>query len=95
MRGVVFCEDLLMPGDKLSTLEAKVKELIKHSAELKRRTALLETRLREADARLARQTAEVRRWEKERDWMRGRLRKILGDLELIESDSDKEGGGAQ
>jgi len=84
-----------MPSDKLSTLESKVKDLIKHSAELKQRTAVLETRLREADARLARQAAEVRRWEKERDWMRGRLRRILDELELIESDGDKDGGGAR
>jgi len=86
-----------MAGDKLSTLEGKVRELIKHSAELKRRTVLLETRLREADARLARQAAEVRRWEKERDWLRGRLRKVLDELELIESDGDKDkdGGGAR
>ncbi len=82
-------------GDKIAALEAKVKEIIKHSAEVKRRTALLETRLREADARLARQSAEARRWEKERDWVRGRLKKILGELELIESDGDKDEGGAR
>ncbi len=82
-------------GDKIAALEAKVKEIIKHSAEVKRRTALLETRLREADARLARQAAEARRWEKERDWVRGRLKKILGELELIESDGDKDEGGAR
>jgi chromosome segregation ATPase len=81
--------------NKITALEAKVKEIIKHSAELKRRTALRETRLREADARLARQSSEVRRWEKERDWMRGRLRKILGELELIESDGDKDEGGTR
>lgn len=89
-------EGLLMAsGDKIAALEAKVKEIIKHSAEVKRRTALLETRLREADARLARQAAEARRWEKERDWVRGRLKKILGELELIESDGDKDEGGAR
>ena len=82
-------------GNKIAAVEAKVKEIIKQSAELKRRTALLETRLREADTRLARQSAEVRRWEKERDWVRGRLRKILGELELIESDGDKDEGGAR
>ncbi len=85
-----------MAGDnKITALETKVKEIIKHSAELKRRTALLEARLRDADARLARQSAEVRRWEKERDWMRGRLKKVLGELELIERDGDKDEGGAR
>ena len=78
-------------GNKIAALEAKVKEIIKHSAELKRRTALLEARLRESDARLARQATEARRWEKERDWIHGRLRKILGELELIEDDGDKDG----
>ena len=82
-------------GNKIAALEARVKEIIKHSAELKRRTALLETRLREADARLVRQAAEARRWEKERDWVRGHLKKILGELELIESDGDKDEGGAR
>lgn len=85
-----------MAGEnKIAALEAKVKEIIRHSAELKRRTALLETRLREADARLARQATEARRWEKERDWIRGRLKKILGELELLESDGDNDEGGAR
>ena len=82
-------------GNKIAAVEAKVKEIIKQSAELKRRTALLEARLREADTRLSRQSAEVRRWEKERDWVRGRLRKILGELELIENDGDKDEGGTR
>lgn len=82
-------------GNKVAALEAKVKEIIRHSAELKRRTAMLETRLREADARLARQSTEVRRWEKERDWIRGRLKKILGELELIENGGGNDEGGAR
>ena len=82
-------------GNKIAALEAKVKEIIKHSADLKRRAAMLETRLREADARLARQATEARRWEKERDWIQGRLRKILGELELIEGAGDKDEGGAR
>ena len=85
-----------MAGEnKIAALEAKVKEIIRHSAELKRRTALLETRLRDADARLARQATEARRWEKERDWIRGRLKKILGELELIEGGGDNDEGGAR
>lgn len=85
-----------MAGEnKIAAVEAKVKEIIKQSAELKRRTALLETRLRDADARLARQATEARRWEKERDWIRGRLKKILGELELIEGHDDSGEGGAR
>jgi hypothetical protein len=50
---------------------------------LKRRNAQLESRLREADAKLARQESSVRRWEKEREWLRGRLKKALGELDSI------------
>jgi chromosome segregation ATPase len=81
-----------MAADKIATLEAKVKELIKHSADLKRQAALLEAQLREADAKLARQTSDTRRWEKEREWLRGRLKKILGELSLLESDGDRDVG---
>ena len=81
-----------MAADKITVLEAKVKELIKHSADLKRRAALLEGRLREADAKLVRQTSDTRRWEKEREWLRGRLKKILSELNLLESDGDRDAG---
>ena len=74
--------------DKMAALEAKVKELIKHSTGLKRRAVQLESRLREADAKLARHVADSRRWEKEREWLRGRLQKILGELALIEHRED-------
>lgn len=81
-----------MAADKITTLDAKVKELIKHSAELKRRTALLEASLREADAKLSRHVSDARRWEKEREWLRGRLKKILSELNLLEGDGDRETG---
>ncbi len=82
-------------GHNIAALEARVKAIITHAAGLKRRAALLETRLREADARIARQAAEARRWEQERDWLRGRLKNILGELALIESDGDKDEGGTR
>lgn len=74
--------------DKMAALEAKVKELIKHSTGLKRRAVQLESRLREADAKLARHVAYSRRWEKEREWLRGRLRKVLNELALVEHRED-------
>ena len=46
--------------DKMAALEAKVKDLIKHSTGLKRRAVQLESRLREADAKLARHAADSR-----------------------------------
>jgi len=89
-------------GTHIAALEARVKEIIKQSADLKRRAAMLETRLIEskaglldARARLVRQAAEARRWERERDWLRRRLKHILGELELIESDGDKDTGGTR
>ena len=69
---------------KLEDLELKVKGLITHLQELKRRNAQLEDRLRETDGRLAKQETTIRHWEKERDWLRGKLRKVLGELEAIE-----------
>jgi len=73
-----------MTVNKLPDLESKVKTLITHLQELKRRNAQLEERLREADGRLTKKDAVMRRWEKERTWLRGRVRKILGELEAIE-----------
>ena len=74
--------------EKMAALEAKVKELIKHSTGLKRRAVQLESRLHEADAKVARHAADSRQREKEREWLRGRLRKVLGELALIEHRED-------
>ncbi len=84
---------MLTDVDKMAALEAKVKELIKHSTGLKRRAVQLESRLREADAKLARHAADSRRLEKEREWLRGRLRKVLGELEFIEHREDNRQAG--
>jgi predicted nuclease with TOPRIM domain len=73
-----------MSLNKLADLESKVKTLIAHLQELKRRNAQLEERLREVDGRLTKKDATIRRWEKERTWLRGKLRKALGELEAIE-----------
>ena len=75
-----------MSTSKLADLEAKVKVLIERSHELKRRNALLEDRVRAADARSARHGASIRRWEKEREWLRGRVKKALNELDSIEPD---------
>lgn len=72
-----------MATSRLAELEVKVKGLIERSHELKRRNSNLEGRLREADAKLARQESSVRKWEKERDWLRARLRKVLEELGSI------------
>src|SRR2546427_8958988 len=74
----------------MAPLEAKVRELIKHPTGLKRGAVQLASRLREADAKLARHVADSRRWEKEREWLRGRLRKILSELALIEHREDED-----
>jgi chromosome segregation ATPase len=84
---------VLTDVDKMAALEAKVKELIKHSTGLKRQAVQLESRLREADAKLARHATDSHRWEREREWLRGRLQKILGELELIEHREDNRQAG--
>jgi len=84
---------VLTDVDKMAALEAKVKELIKHSTGLQRRTVQLESRLREADAKLETHAADSRRREKEREWLRGRLHKILGELDLIEHREDNRQAG--
>ena len=73
-----------MSLNKLVDLESQVKGLIAHLQELKRRNAQLEERLRAVDGKLSKQDATLRRWEKERDWLRGKVRKVLGELEAIE-----------
>ena len=73
-----------MSANKLIDLEAKVKGLLLHLHDIKRRNAQLEDRLREADGQLARQQATIRRSEKEREWLRGRLRKVVGELDTVE-----------
>ncbi len=76
-----------MAFKKFEDLEAKVKGLIEHSQEFKRRNAQLQDRLRDADARLVRQQGSMKRWEKEREWLRTRLRKALEDLNSIQSNT--------
>ena len=71
-------------SNKLADLEAQVTSLLAHLEELKRRNAHLEERLREVDERLSIEHAMVRRWEKERGWLRSKLNSVLGDLEAIE-----------
>jgi predicted nuclease with TOPRIM domain len=73
-----------MSANKLIDLEAKVKGLLLHLQEIKRRNVQLEDRLREADGQLARQQATIRRSEKEREWLRGKLRKVVGELDTVE-----------
>jgi chromosome segregation ATPase len=70
--------------NKLIDLEYQIKVLIAHLQDLKRRNAQLEERLRVVDGRLTKQDATLRRWERERDWLRGKVRKVLGELEAIE-----------
>ena len=71
-------------SNKLADLEAQVKSLLTHLAELKRRNAHLEQRLHEIDERLSIENATLRRWERERGWLRAKLSSVLGDLEAIE-----------
>ena len=73
-----------MSLNKLADLESQVKGLIAHLQELKRRNMQLEDRLRDVDGKMNKQDVAIRRWEKERDWLRAKLRKVMGELEAIE-----------
>ena len=69
-----------MSSDRLANLEAKVKGLIAHTQELKQRNAHLEDRLR--------------RWDREREWVRGRLLRALGELNAIVPERNRESGSS-
>ena len=73
-----------MSLNKFTDLEDKVKGFIEYYKELKRRNSQLEERLREAEHKLAKQEQHLRSWEKEREWLRDRITKVLGELESIE-----------
>jgi uncharacterized coiled-coil DUF342 family protein len=69
-----------MASDRLADLEAKIQGLLELTRELKRRNAHLEERLR--------------RWEKERDWLRGRVTKALTELNSIEPEGARDSSRA-
>ena len=69
---------------KMGDLEARIRGLVTLVQDLKHRNAQLEEDLRTAKTRLSKQVQLSRQWEEERDVIRSRIEKVLGELELFE-----------
>lgn len=69
---------------KMGDLEGRIRGLVSLVQDLKLRNAQLEEDLRTAKSRLSKQTELSRRWEEERNDIRSRIEKVLGELELFE-----------
>ncbi|MGH9427860.1 MAG: cell division protein ZapB [Terriglobia bacterium] len=80
-----------MAIDRLDALEARIRELVSMVQDLKRKNGTLEEELRAARQRLASQDDSNRRWERERNDIKLRVEKVLGEMEVLEClDESKE-----
>ena len=73
-----------MALEKMEALEGRVRGLVSLIQELKRSNAALQGELRLARDRLSKQIELSRRWEDERDHVRARIEKALGELEILD-----------
>lgn len=73
-----------MALDKMAALEARIRSMVELIQSLKKANVSLESELRAARERLAKQDEMNRRWEEERADVRSRIEKVLGELELLE-----------
>ncbi|GIW54353.1 MAG: hypothetical protein KatS3mg082_0757 [Nitrospiraceae bacterium] len=73
-----------MSLERLDALEARIRDLVKLVQELKRKNAALEEELRTTRERLAIQDDLNRRWERERNDIRIRIEKVLGEMDALE-----------
>jgi chromosome segregation ATPase len=71
--------------EKLEALESRVRGLVDMVQELKRSNAALQTELRAARERLHKQDEQTKRWEEERDHIKSRVERVLGELEYLEA----------
>lgn len=80
-----------MPLDKMETLEARVRGLIELIQDLRRTNDKLQKELRAAQDRLLRQEELNQRWEDERSDIKGRIEKVLRELDFLEgAENSKE-----
>lgn len=73
-----------MALDKMAALEARVRSMVELIQSLKKANSSLEGELRAVRERLAKQEELSSRWEKERDDVRARIEKVLGELDLLD-----------
>ncbi len=80
-----------MAIERLDALEGRIRELVRMVQDLKRKNVTLEEELRAARQRLAVQDDANRRWEHERNDIKSRIEKVLGEMEVLEClDESKE-----
>lgn len=80
-----------MAIDRLDALEARIRELVRMVQDLKRKNGMLEEELRAVRQRFAAQDDSNRRWERERNDIKSRIEKVLGEMEVLEClDESKE-----
>jgi len=73
-----------MASDKLVSLEARVRQLVELVQTLKRENAGLKTDVRTARERSLKQNELHHRWIQERTDIKGRIEKVLSDVDAIE-----------
>ncbi|HYM36886.1 MAG TPA: cell division protein ZapB [Nitrospiraceae bacterium] len=73
-----------MAGDKLTALEARVREMVELIQTLKRENAGLKSDLRAARERLVKQHASGDQWVSERADIKVRIEKVLSELDALE-----------
>ncbi len=73
-----------MAMERLEALEARVRKLVEMVQLLKRENVELQSQLRAAREQVMRQQHRGQRWEDERDDIRARIERVMGELELLE-----------
>jgi len=73
-----------MAGDKLTGLEARIREMVELIQTLKRENAGLKNDLRAARERLVTQHASGDQWVSERTDIKVRIEKVLSELDALE-----------
>lgn len=74
-----------MALEKMQALEARIRGLVELVQDLKRKNSALEGDLRAMRERLANQEDLSRRWEEERAGIRLRIKKVLGEMDVLDS----------
>jgi len=73
-----------MAVDRLASLETRVRELVDLIQTLKRENTGLKSDLRAARERLVKQHASGDHWVSEREDIKARIEKVLGELDSLE-----------
>ena len=80
-----------MAGEKLTGLEARIREMVELIQTLKRENAGLKNDLRAARERLVKQHASDDQWGSERADIKARIEKVLNELDALEFVEESKG----